>query len=88
MLRTFILGAAAAAAIGLTAAAPAQARMADPALGVTAPNNVEQAQYYRRHHSWRRHYGWRRGYAWHPRRCWTERIRTWNGHVRFVRRCR
>lgn len=87
MLRTLILGAAAAAAIGLAAAAPAQARMADPALGATAPNNVEQAQYYRRHHSWRRHH-WRRSYAWYPRRCWTERIRTWDGYIRYVRRCR
>jgi hypothetical protein len=86
MLRTIILGAVTAAAIGL--AAPAQAHMANPALGVTAPGNLEHAQYYhRRHHSWRRHH-WRRGYAWYPRRCWTERIRTWNGHIRHVRHCR
>lgn len=85
MLRTSILGAVAAAAIVL--AAPAQAHMANPGLGVTAPSNIEHAQYYyHRHHHWRRPY-WR-GYAWYPRRCWTERIRTWDGYVRYVRRCR
>jgi hypothetical protein len=72
-------------------AAPAQARMANPALAAVAPaNNVEQAQYFyygpRRHY--RRHHHWRRGFAYYPRRCWTERIRTWNGYVRYVRRCR
>ena len=39
MLRTIILGAVAAATIGL--AVPAQAHMANPGLGVTAPGNIE-----------------------------------------------
>ncbi len=87
MMRTLILGALAAASIAF--AAPANASMANPGLGATASSHVEQAQYYYgprlgyygRHH-------WRRGYAYYPRRCWSERIRTWNGHIRYVRRCR
>jgi hypothetical protein len=88
MIRVLTLAAFAAV---IAFAAPAQARMANPGLvGVAPANNVEQAQYYyygpRRHY--RRHHHWRQGFAYYPRRCWTERIRTWNGHVRYVRRCR
>ncbi len=84
-MRTLFLGALAAVAIGF--AAPAQAGMANPGLGAAASGNVEQAQYYyhRHHRYWRAPY-WR-GYAYYPRRCWTERIRTYYG-VRYVRRCR
>lgn len=87
MTRTIILGALAAIAIGLTA--PAQAHMANPALGAGASGNIEQAQYYyghRRYRHWRQPY-WR-GYAYYPRRCWTERIVRWDGRVRYIRRCR
>ncbi len=72
-------------------AVPAQARMASPGLATAVPtNHIEQAQYYYgpRRDYYRRHHHWRRGYAYYPRRCWTERIRTWNGYVRYVRRCR
>ena len=87
MTRTLILGALAAAAIAF--ASPANASMANPGLGAAASGNVEQAQYYYGGGGYygRRDY-WRRSYAYSPRRCWTERIRTWNGYVRFVRRCR
>ena len=87
MMRTLILGALAAAAIGF--AAPAQASMANPTLGAAASGNIEQAQYYyghRRHRHWRQPY-WR-GYAYYPRRCWTERVVRWDGRVRWIRRCR
>lgn len=86
MMRTFLLGALAATAIGF--AAPAQASMANPGLGAAASANVEQAQYYghRRHRHWRAPY-WR-GYAYYPRRCWTERVIRWDGRVRYIRRCR
>jgi hypothetical protein len=96
MMRTLILGAIAAAAIGF--AAPAQASMANPGLGAAASGNVEQAQYYyggrrdgyRRGYYGRSYYGhrrhWNRGYAYAPR-CYTQRIVRWDGRVRFVRRC-
>jgi hypothetical protein len=91
MMRTFILGALAAAAIGF--AAPAQASMANPGLGAAASGNVEQAQYYygpRRGYYGRGYYGHRRGYyrgyAFAPR-CWTQRVVRWDGRVRYVRRC-
>jgi hypothetical protein len=91
MVRTFVLGAIAAAAIAF--AAPAQASMANPSLGAAASSNVEQAQYYgyrrgyrgRGHYSHRRH--WNRGFAFAPR-CWTQRVVRWDGRVRYVRRCR
>lgn len=90
MMRTFILGALAAAAIG--SAAPAQASMANPGLGAAASGNVEQAQFYfGGGYGDRRYYGHRRGYyrnyAFAPR-CWTQRIVRWDGRVRYVRRCR
>jgi hypothetical protein len=90
-MRTFILGALAAAAIGF--AAPAQASMANPGLGAAASGNVEQAQfYYGGGYAYRRgYYGHRRGYyrnyAFAPR-CWTQRVVRWDGRVRYVRRCR
>lgn len=92
-MRTFILGAIAAAAIGF--AAPAQAGMANPGLGAAASGNVEQAQFY---YGGGPYYGHRRGYYGHRRgyyrnyayapRCWTQRIVRWDGRVRYVRRCR
>lgn len=88
MMRTFVLGALAAAAIGF--AVPAQASMANPGLGAAASVNVEQAHYYshrrHRHRHWRAPY-WR-DYAYYPRRCWTEHVIRWDGRIRYVRRCR
>jgi hypothetical protein len=91
MTRTLILGAVfgALATVAIAFAAPANASMANPGLGAAASGNVEQAQYYygghRRYRHWRQPY-WR-GYAYSPRRCWTQRVHTWNGW-RLVRRCR
>lgn len=93
MTRTLVLGALAAIAIGF--AAPAQASMANPGLGAAASGNVEQAQYYygsRRGYYGNNFYGGsgyygRRSYAYAPR-CFTRRIVTFDGRVRFVRRCR
>lgn len=94
MIRTAIFAAAAAALFAVTAPAPAQASMANPALGATMPTATETVQYYghRRHrgysrHHHRRYYGYRpyRAYGYYPgyRRCWT----VFNGY-RYVRRCR
>lgn len=96
MKRTLILGALTALAIGFTAPAPAEARIANPALSAAESGNVEQAQYYyggpRRGYygrdRYRSRHHWRGGHAYSPRRCWTQRIVRWDGRVSFVRRCR
>jgi hypothetical protein len=72
----------------------AVAAVQNPALGQTAGNLVEPAQYRRDRHRYRyRHRHYRHPHHWRaPRRCWTERQRVWTprGHYvwRTVRRCR
>ncbi|MFA6266798.1 MAG: hypothetical protein WC670_13930 [Pseudolabrys sp.] len=95
MIRTALVAAVVAASFALAVPGPAQARMADPGLNIAAPTSVEHVQY--RHH--RRYYGHPRSYrygyqpyrayGYYPgyRRCWTQRVHTWNGW-RYVRRCR
>lgn len=96
MIRTTVFAAAAAALFGLTAPAPAQAAMANPALGTTVPSATENVQYFYygppRHRYYHRHYPRRyygppryRSYGYYPgyRRC----VTVWNGY-RYVRRCR
>jgi hypothetical protein len=76
MTRSFLLAAAAAAVVALTA--PAQAHMANPGLAsaVTPQSQASPIQTVRyRHHRYR---SWRHHYARHPRRhrhCWNDRVR-------------
>ncbi len=88
-MRAIILAAAAVACLSF--AMPAQARIANPTLNVTAPNAVETVHYRRYRHS---HY--RRGYTrprhYNRRRhCYNQRIRVRvpGGHFvwRTTRRC-
>jgi hypothetical protein len=92
-MKRFILAAAAAALIsglaGLAGLAPAQARMANPALEHTTPSAVQDVQY--RHRDYRRHHHRYRHHSRRHRHCWNHRVRVYVRHGHYVwrtqRRC-
>jgi hypothetical protein len=77
---------AAVAAVAISAAAPAQAIMANPGLNAAVPETAQlSARWHHRYYS-HNYRGWRHSYAYSPyyhhRHCWS--VRTWHG---WVRRC-